>query len=272
MYLDYENLDPLMEDFNEILLDYDIACEGFIGTARNILSKAIDSLIALFRQAFQYIRTRLKNRNKKIDKDLVSMSSDRIKENVSAKFSNWKMNELSGAFEDAFKINYDHVLRVIPDYKRALETNDPKLAKETKERMKEAYLDLSDELDDTTYDTFLNKPVEITLSSDTPEGIKQVKEFSKIAHVLEKVERIVEGKEAKIMRELQSFRKGITAINDNIEFSDDKDMGAIKDLMQAINRILNQLTKEIKEHLSFVTKISDMLSKDYNVFVNTFLN
>lgn len=300
MFYDVENLNPLMEDFNEILLDYDIACEGFMETVKSAASKVIETLIRLFRQAFQFIRTKLKSKpkkdpltedlekmvreaeamaerldrkaeqDKKLDEEIDNMTDGFIKSGVELELTNWKLNQLPAAFEAAFNMfKFNELFQVFPIYSNALQDDGSTFIKGVKDKLLDIYDKYDEGLDSIELKAFIDDPQKIKVSSKTPEGLKQAKHYMTIASVVQRVEKVIDGKEAKIMGELQKFRNQVNDINLSANF-EQGDIGAKQAISRTMTRIMTYVNKDTTKTVQFLTGLVDRLNKDYNKFVTVF--
>ena len=289
MYIDYENLSPTLEDFSEILLDYDIACEGLLGSAKNILSRAIDTIIKLFKQALNFIRNKLKSKEaEKVEKVInekenVSNNKDNTKEDNTEEdnfgiikkggkiqITDWKINELPNIIKIAFEtINFTELSSLIPDYKRALESEDSDLSKEVKEKLESSVKKMKESTSSIKFDSFVNSSNKITLSSETKEGADEVYKYIRICIISEKIYKYSGQLEPKVMSELESFKKAINTLSTNE--TKDNNSGK-KDLIVQMNKSLTEITNLVKNQLSFINKIIDMYCKDRELYYKTFMN
>lgn len=297
MFINYEDFTGVMEDFNDALLDYDIACEGFMETAKNVVSKAIDALMKLFRQAFQFIRSKLKKKpdkfnqmmedhlkdledmekrmnensrkSKQMDEEIDRMTDDFVKKGGVLEINNWKLNSLPDEFEKAFnKFNFTPLFALIPEYNSALKSGD---SESLKDKLWSSFDDFCDNMDDINVNDFIEGNSKIKLSTDSPEGLKQVKHYMTIGSVLQRVERVIEGRESKIMSQLQKFKQDITKINSGADFSEGNIDGK-RDIMMSMNRIMSGTNKEANASLRLLTGLVDRLTADFNKFAMTFFN
>lgn len=297
MFINYEDFTGVMEDFNDVLLDYDIACEGFMETAKNVVSKAIDALMKLFRQAFQFIRSKLKKKpdkfnqmmedhlkdledmekrmnensrkSKQMDEEIDRMTDDFVKKGGVLEINNWKLNSLPDEFEKAFnKFNFAPLFSLIPEYSSALKSGD---SESLKDKLWNNYDEFCDNMDDINVNDFIEGNGKIKLSTDSPEGLKQVKHYMTIGSVLQRVERVIEGRESKILSQLQKFKQDIVKSNSGADFSQGNIDGK-REIMQSMNRVMSGTTKEANESLRLLTGLVDRLTADFNKFAMTFFN
>lgn len=298
MFINYEDFIGVMEDFNDVLLDYDIACEGFIETAKNVVGKAIDTLLKLFRQAFQFIRSKLKKkpdkfnqmmedhlkdledmekrmeedarRSKQMDDDIDRMTDDFVKKGGELEVNNWKLNYLADEFEKAFnKFDLNLLFSLMPEYNSALKSGEDEKVKSLKTKLEDNFDTFCNKLDEIQLKNFVNDPGKIKLSANSPEGLKQVKHFMTIGSVLQKVERVIDEREAKIMSQLQKFKQDVVKINGGADFSQG-DANSKRNVMMLMNRIMSGTNKETNDSLRFLTGLVDKLTADFNKFTMTF--
>lgn len=104
MFINYDDYLGVMEDFNEVLLDYDIACEGVGSTAVNVVKKGIELIQKLWNQLCTFMRNKLKAFRKLIkDKTTTSGPGEGTKKAVAhgikkgqrVTISNWNLNNMN---------------------------------------------------------------------------------------------------------------------------------------------------------------------------------
>ena len=104
MFIEYGDYIGVMEDFSDVLVDYDIACEGFGSTASNVVKKGIELIQKLWNRICTYIRNKLKAFRKLIkDKTTTSGPGEGskkaiahgIKKGQRISISNWNLNNMA---------------------------------------------------------------------------------------------------------------------------------------------------------------------------------
>lgn len=302
MYIDQNSFSVVMEDFVDILIDYDIACEGFIDSAKNMISKAIDFIIKLFKDTFNIIRKIFKRkpkkgddfeefcnemlkdlerrekemeksmeRGKKLDEEIDAQMDEFIKNGPTITVYNWNLNQLPQAFEAAFNMfKFDDLFSIFPIYNNALQSNDSKSINGVKEEIENIYDKFSGDLDSINYKSFVGEPEKVTLDTKTAEGIKQIKHFVTIASVIQNVEKVVEGKETKILSQLSKFKKQVNDITLSADFSNG-DVHTKQEITRTMTRIMTYTNKETTSTLRFLTDLLNKLNADFNKIVSSFI-
>lgn len=302
MYIDQNSFSDVMEDFVDILMDYDIACEGFINSTKNMISKAIDFIIKLFKDTFNIIRKLFKRkpkkadefedfyedmlkdlerreeeikksmeRGKKLDEEIDAQMDNFIKKGPSVTVYNWNLNQLPQAFDAAFNMfKFEELFSIFPVYSNALQSNDSESIAGVKEKLLNIYSHFSDELDSIEYKSFVAEPEKVTLDTKTAEGVKEVKHFVTIASVIQNVEKVVEGKEPKIMGQLSKFKKQVNDITLSADFSKG-DMQKKQEITRTMTRIMTYVNKETTSTLRFLTDLINKLTADFNKIVSSFI-
>lgn len=303
MYIDQNSFSVVMEDFVDILMDYDIACEGFVDSAKNMISRIIDVLIKLFKQTFDTIKRIFKRkpkkaddfeefckemlkdlerreneikknmeRGKKIDEEIDAQMDEYIKNGPSIVVYNWNLTQLPQAFEAAFNMfNFDILLySMLPEYSKAIQNDGSTFINGIKDRIIEIYDKFDEGLESIDYDAFVGKPEKVKLDTTTAEGLKQVKHFTTIASVIQKVEKVVEGREDKILKQLSLFKNEVNNINLAGDFTNG-DVAIKQDITRTMTKIMTNVNKNTTKSLKFLTGLINQLNIDFNKIVSSFI-
>lgn len=303
MYIDQNSFSVVMEDFVDILIDYDIACEGFVDSAKNMISRIIDILIKLFKQTFDTIKRIFKRKpkkaddfeefckemlkdlerreneikknmekGKKIDEEIDAQMDEFIKNGPSIVVYNWNLTQLPQAFEAAFNMfNFDILLySMLPEYSKAIQNDGSTFINGIKDRILEIYDKFDEGLESIDYDAFVGKPEKVKLDTTTAEGLKQVKHFTTIASVIQKVEKVVEGREDKILKQLSLFKNEVNNINLAGDFTNG-DVAIKQDITRTMTKIMTNVNKNTTKSLKFLTGLINQLNIDFNKIVSSFI-
>lgn len=303
MYIDQNSFSVVMEDFVDILIDYDIACEGFVDSAKNMISRIIDVLIKLFKQTFDTIKRIFKRKpkkaddfeefckemlkdlerreneikknmekGKKIDEEIDAQMDEFIKNGPSIVVYNWNLTQLPQAFEAAFNMfNFDILLySMLPEYSKAIQNDGSTFINGIKDRILEIYDKFDEGLESIDYDAFVGKPEKVKLDTTTAEGLKQVKHFTTIASVIQKVEKVVEGREDKILKQLSLFKNEVNNINLAGDFTNG-DVAIKQDITRTMTKIMTNVNKNTTKSLKFLTGLINQLNIDFNKIVSSFI-
>ena len=303
MYIDQNSFSVVMEDFVDILMDYDIVCEGFVDSAKNMISRIIDVLIKLFKQTFDTIKRIFKRkpkkaddfeefckemlkdlerreneikknmeRGKKIDEEIDAQMDEFIKNGPSIVVYNWNLTQLPQAFEAAFNMfNFDILLySMLPEYSKAIQNDGSTFINGIKDRILEIYDKFDEGLESIDYDAFVGKPEKVKLDTTTAEGLKQVKHFTTIASVIQKVEKVVEGREDKILKQLSLFKNEVNNINLAGDFTNG-DVAIKQDITRTMTKIMTNVNKNTTKSLKFLTGLINQLNIDFNKIVSSFI-
>lgn len=303
MYIDQNSFSVVMEDFVDILMDYDIVCEGFVDSAKNMISRIIDVLIKLFKQTFDTIKRIFKRKpkkaddfeefckemlkdlerreneikknmekGKKIDEEIDAQMDEFIKNGPSIVVYNWNLTQLPQAFEAAFNMfNFDILLySMLPEYSKAIQNDGSTFINGIKDRILEIYDKFDEGLESIDYDAFVGKPEKVKLDTTTAEGLKQVKHFTTIASVIQKVEKVVEGREDKILKQLSLFKNEVNNINLAGDFTNG-DVAIKQDITRTMTKIMTNVNKNTTKSLKFLTGIINQLNIDFNKIVSSFI-
>lgn len=303
MYIDQNSFSVVMEDFVDILMDYDIACEGFVDSAKNMISRIIDVLIKLFKQTFDTIKRIFKRkpkkaddfeefckemlkdlerreneikknmeRGKKIDEEIDAQMDEFIKNGPSIVVYNWNLTQLPQAFEAAFNMfNFDILLySMLPEYSKAIQNDGSTFINGIKDRIIEIYDKFDEGIESIDYDAFVGKPEKVKLDTTTTEGLKQVKHFTTIASVIQKVEKVVEGREDKILKQLSLFKNEVNNINLAGDFTNG-DVAIKQDITRTMTKIMTNVNKNTTKSLKFLTGLINQLNIDFNKIVSSFI-
>lgn len=303
MYIDQNSFSVVMEDFVDILMDYDIVCEGFVDSAKNMISRIIDVLIKLFKQTFDTIKRIFKRKpkkaddfeefckemlkdlerreneikknmekGKKIDEEIDAQMDEFIKNGPSIVVYNWNLTQLPQAFEAAFNMfNFDILLySMLPEYSKAIQNDGSTFINGIKDRILEIYDKFDEGLESIDYDAFVGKPEKVKLDTTTAEGLKQVKQFTTIASVIQKVEKVVEGREDKILKQLSLFKNEVNNINLAGDFTNG-DVAIKQDITRTMTKIMTNVNKNTTKSLKFLTGLINQLNIDFNKIVSSFI-
>jgi biopolymer transport protein ExbB/TolQ len=303
MYIDQNSFSVVMEDFVDILMDYDIVCEGFVDSAKNMISRIIDVLIKLFKQTFDTIKRIFKRKpkkaddfeefckemlkdlerreneikknmekGKKIDEEIDAQMDEFIKNGPSIVVYNWNLTQLPQAFEAAFNMfNFDILLySMLPEYSKAIQNDGSTFINGIKDRILEIYDKFDEGLESIDYDAFVGKPEKVKLDTATAEGLKQVKHFTTIASVIQKVEKVVEGREDKILKQLSLFKNEVNNINLAGDFTNG-DVAIKQDITRTMTKIMTNVNKNTTKSLKFLTGLINQLNIDFNKIVSSFI-
>lgn len=303
MYIDQNSFSVVMEDFVDILMDYDIVCEGFVDSAKNMISRIIDVLIKLFKQTFDTIKRIFKRKpkkaddfeefckemlkdlerreneikknmekGKKIDEEIDAQMDEFIKNGPSIVVYNWNLTQLPQAFEAAFNMfNFDILLySMLPEYSKAIQNDGSTFINGIKDRILEIYDKFDEGLESIDYDAFVGKPEKVKLDTTTAEGLKQVKHFTTIASVIRKVEKVVEGREDKILKQLSLFKNEVNNINLAGDFTNG-DVAIKQDITRTMTKIMTNVNKNTTKSLKFLTGLINQLNIDFNKIVSSFI-
>lgn len=303
MYIDQNSFSVVMEDFVDILMDYDIVCEGFVDSAKNMISRIIDVLIKLFKQTFDTIKRIFKRKpkkaddfeefckemlkdlerreneikknmekGKKIDEEIDAQMDEFIKNGPSIVVYNWNLTQLPQAFEAAFNMfNFDILLySMLPEYSKAIQNDGSTFINGIKDRILEIYDKFDEGLESIDYDAFVGKPEKVKLDTTTAEGLKQVKHFTTIASVIQKVEKVVEGREDKILKQLSLFKNEVNNINLAGDFTNG-DVAIKQDITRTMTKIMTNVNKNTTKSLKFLTGLINQLNIDFNKIVSSFI-
>ena len=211
-------------------------------------------------------------KGKKIDEEIDAQMDEFIKNGPSIVVYNWNLTQLPQAFEAAFNMfNFDILLySMLPEYSKAIQNDGSTFINGIKDRILEIYDKFDEGLESIDYDAFVGKPEKVKLDTTTAEGLKQVKHFTTIASVIQKVEKVVEGREDKILKQLSLFKNEVNNINLAGDFTNG-DVAIKQDITRTMTKIMTNVNKNTTKSLKFLTGLINQLNIDFNKIVSSFI-
>lgn len=268
MYIDYENMNPLFEDFSEILLDYDIACEGTELTAMNIIKKGIDLIKKIWTQICNFIITKIKTFKKAIN-NKKEHDSIKLKPGIKMSINNWDLDNIVNMINKFFGAVDQSIDKIpIENYKRALESTLDEFVYTIIED-----LNMSAELLHSTGISYNFQDIENTayeremkyrflLNSDTDQAKEIVFKYINSMNMLEELNRLV----ARYQSETTNRLRKVSENMDNITRSMNKIDGNIlakKELVLAMRSYVSSVCTDIQEGLKKFTRLFDQFSDEF---------
>lgn len=269
MYIEIENYNVLLEDFNDILIDYDIACEGVSSTASSILKQAISMVKRLLTQFYSFIINKLKN-VKKSNKNK-SDEKEEKEEVIKINITNWNIGNFANIIS-----NYMGVLKgnlnLIPmtDFSKGIETDNERdldqviyslnfkmdgiLSSEVMEKR-------TKELKSQLYEG--GTPKKITLDNSTEYGKTKIKEYKDNKNIIDHILNGVYKNQSEINREVQIMQNTVDSIGKNID-TEDKLLKKRNELLATMRAYVKVITELINEYIKDFNKIITEFVKDYN--------
>lgn len=268
MYIDYENMSPIFEDFTDILLDYDIACEGVETTAMNIIKKGIELIKKLWTQLCNFIINKVKTFKKTIQTRR-DYNSIKIKPGIKFSINNWDLDNIVNMINKFFG-SVDQSINNIPieNYKRALEsTLDEFIYTIIDDLNRSGDLLHStgisynfQDIENTAYER--EQKYRFLLNSDTEQGKEIVFKYINSMNTLEELNRLV----ARYQSETTNKLRKVSENMDNITKSMNKIDGNIlpkKELVFAMRSYISLVCTDIQEGLKKFTRLFDQFSDEF---------
>lgn len=279
MFSDYSSLSPLMEDFSDILLDYDIACEGIGATVANAVKQGISILARWITQLCNYLRNKFnalkaqaakkKAQVKGASTGVKEPDEEPKKEGKKVQISNWDLDHIGGVVSTFFG-RAQALVSTIPmdDYKAAMTSDighyiDAKLIaiKDLFDFLKDN--NLAKDFADIAKDAYEGRKKEtITVDSATPEGDKIITKYLTSESILNDINSKVSKFQnqtndmlRKIATELDSVEKSWNKIDSNFEMK--------RDIINAMKAFMNATCKNIQVASKEFNKLMDDFNNDF---------
>ena len=268
MYIDYENMNPIFEDFTDILLDYDIACEGTELTAMNIIKKGLELIKKIWTQICNFIITKIKTFKKTIQTKR-EYNSIKLKPGIKMSISNWDLDNIVNMINKFFGAVDQSIDKIpIENYKRALESTLDEFVYTIIED-----LNMSAELLHSTGISYNFQDIENTayeremkyrflLNSDTDQTKEIVFKYINSMNMLEELNRLVTRYQSETTNRLRKVSENM----DNITKSMNKIDGNIlakKELVLAMRSYVSSVCTDIQEGLKKFTRLFDKFSDEF---------
>lgn len=267
MYINYEDYTGVMEDFSDVLMDFDIACEGLVDTAKNIVTKAIEFLIKVFRQLEQFVKSKLKKLkihklNKEKKKRMYEKPGEETqKPKKKIYIKEWKMGQvpqLAEQFLNKFKFNV--ISDLIPEYRMCIEEGGVDRVKACNEKIKEKGQMFEYLLDTVKCSDFWGKSVNVQLTEEN------VSKFDGFDTVADKLLEIVLDRQHKIIDNLNKLRNQVERLNNLKPDVRNKDFGEITKMMSEMRSVMVHVTSDTKHEVDSFESLVNEFSKDYNKY------
>lgn len=268
MYIDYENMNPIFEDFTDILLDYDIACEGTELTAMNIIKKGLELIKKIWTQICNFIITKIKTFKKTIQTKR-EYNSIKLKPGIKMSISNWDLDNIVNMINKFFGAVDQSIDKIpIENYKRALESTLDEFVytiiddlNRSAELLHSTGISYNfQEIENTAYEREMK--YRFLLNSDTDQTKEIVFKYINSMNMLEELNRLVTRYQSETSNRLRKVSENM----DNITKSMNKIDGNIlakKELVLAMRSYVSSVCTDIQEGLKKFTRLFDKFSDEF---------
>lgn len=268
MYIDYENMNPIFEDFTDILLDYDIACEGTELTAMNIIKKGLELIKKIWTQICNFIITKIKTFKKTIQTKR-EYNSIKLKPGIKMSISNWDLDNIVNMINKFFGAVDQSIDKIpIENYKRALESTLDEFVytiiddlNRSAELLHSTGISYNfQEIENTAYEREMK--YRFLLNSDTDQTKEIVFKYINSMNMLEELNRLVTRYQSETTNRLRKVSENM----DNITKSMNKIDGNIlakKELVLAMRSYVSSVCTDIQEGLKKFTRLFDKFSDEF---------
>lgn len=268
MYIDYENMNPIFEDFTDILLDYDIACEGTELTAMNIIKKGLDLIKKIWTQICNFIITKIKTFKKTIQTKR-EYNSIKLKPGIKMSISNWDLDNIVNMINKFFGAVDQSIDKIpIENYKRALESTLDEFVytiiddlNRSAELLHSTGISYNfQDIENTAYEREMK--YRFLLNSDTDQTKEIVFKYINSMNMLEELNRLVTRYQSETTNRLRKVSENM----DNITKSMNKIDGNIlakKELVLAMRSYVSSVCTDIQEGLKKFTRLFDKFSDEF---------
>lgn len=268
MYIDYENMNPIFEDFTDILLDYDIACEGTELTAMNIIKKGLELIKKIWTQICNFIITKIKTFKKTIQTKR-EYNSIKLKPGIKMSISNWDLDNIVNMINKFFGAVDQSIDKIpIENYKRALESTLDEFVytiiddlNRSAELLHSTGISYNfQDIENTAYEREMK--YRFLLNSDTDQTKEIVFKYINSMNMLEELNRLVTRYQSETSNRLRQVSENM----DNITKSMNKIDGNIlakKELVLAMRSYVSSVCTDIQEGLKKFTRLFDKFSDEF---------
>ena len=268
MYIDYENMNPIFEDFTDILLDYDIACEGTELTAMNIIKKGLELIKKIWTQICNFIITKIKTFKKTIQTKR-EYNSIKLKPGIKMSISNWDLDNIVNMINKFFGAVDQSIDKIpIENYKRALESTLDEFVytiiddlNRSAELLHSTGISYNfQDIENTAYEREMK--YRFLLNSDTDQTKEIVFKYINSMNMLEELNRLV----TRYQSETTNRLRKVSGNMDNITKSMNKIDGNIlakKELVLAMRSYVSSVCTDIQEGLKKFTRLFDKFSDEF---------
>lgn len=268
MYIDYENMNPIFEDFTDILLDYDIACEGTELTAMNIIKKGLELIKKIWTQICNFIITKIKTFKKTIQTKR-EYNSIKLKPGIKMSISNWDLDNIVNMINKFFGAVDQSIDKIpIENYKRALESTLDEFVytiiddlNRSAELLHSTGISYNfQDIENTAYEREMK--YRFLLNSDTDQTKEIVFKYINSMNMLEELNRLVTRYQSETSNRLRKVSENM----DNITKSMNKIDGNIlakKELVLAMRSYVSSVCTDIQEGLKKFTRLFDKFSDEF---------
>lgn len=268
MYIDYENMNPIFEDFTDILLDYDIACEGTELTAMNIIKKGLELIKKIWTQICNFIITKIKTFKKTIQTKR-EYNSIKLKPGIKMSISNWDLDNIVNMINKFFGAVDQSIDKIpIENYKRALESTLDEFVytiiddlNRSAELLHSTGISYNfQDIENTAYEREMK--YRFLLNSDTDQTKEIVFKYINSMNMLEELNRLVTRYQSETSNRLRQVSENM----DNITKSMNKIDGNIlakKELVLAMRSYISSVCTDIQEGLKKFTRLFDKFSDEF---------
>lgn len=302
MFIDYENYDTIEEDFIDVLLDFDIACEGFLGSAVNVVKKGIDFIIKMVKAFFNFIKSKLKRSSNELPAEVYDMFGNKkvvSLDDFKALKNSIKRDKIETAIKDDFDnkdfeiVGYDWNLEgvqniifgilnkisemvdkiPVDNYTAAIDISaSDDFIKSTTEELKSAeYMFKSEPLQRFVKDKVdtIKGERKTIFKGNVQDNFDQVSMIVLNLYVYEimytELMDIIDEEEYKINNKLLRVRKAITkAYNPSNPSLIDSSVEEKRELLQTMNRCVNTLARQIQVAIRDTEKLVELFGSDTN--------
>jgi methyl-accepting chemotaxis protein len=268
MYIDYENMNPIFEDFTDILLDYDIACEGTELTAMNIIKKGLELIKKIWTQICNFIITKIKTFKKTIQTKR-EYNSIKLKPGIKMSISNWDLDNIVNMINKFFGAVDQSIDKIpIENYKRALESTLDEFVytiiddlNRSAELLHSTGISYNfQDIENTAYEREMK--YRFLLNSDTDQTKEIVFKYINSMNMLEELNRLVTRYQSETTNRLRKVSENM----DNITKSMNKIDGNIlakKELVLAMRSYVSSVCTDIQEGMKKFTRLFDKFSDEF---------
>lgn len=268
MYIEIENYNILLEDFNDILIDYDIACEGVSSTASSILKQAISMVKRLLTQFYSFIINKLKN-VKKSNKNK-SDEKEEKEEVIKINITNWDIGNFANIISKYMGILKGN-LNLIPmtDFSKGIETDNERDLDQVIYSLNfkmdgilssEVMQKRTKELKSQLYEEGI--PKKITVDNSTEYGKTKIKEYKDNKNIIDHILNGVYKNQSEINREVQIMQNTVDSIGKNID-TEDKLLKKRNELLATMRAYVKVISELINGYIKDFNKIITEFTKDY---------
>lgn len=268
MYIEIENYNVLLEDFNDILIDYDIACEGVSSTASSILKQAISMVKRLLTQFYSFIINKLKN-VKKSNKNK-SDEKEEKEEVIKINITNWDIGNFANIISKYMGVLKGN-LNLIPmtDFSKGIETDNERDLDQVIYSLNfkmdgilssEVMQKRTKELKSQLYEEGI--PKKITVDNSTEYGKTKIKEYKDNKNIIDHILNGVYKNQSEINREVQIMQNTVDSIGKNID-TEDKLLKKRNELLATMRAYVKVISELINGYIKDFNKIITEFTKDY---------